>query len=287
VKYERIEQHRAIYPTRVMCSALKVSTRGFYSWRHRAESPRRRADRRLLAEIRASYERSHRTYGSPRVLRDLQELGYRCSTKRIARIMRENSLVAVQRRRWKATTQSAHSFPIQINLLAREFKAPAPNRVWLADITYIATEDGWLYLAALMDLFSRKIVGWRTSDRLDRSAALTALDHALRTRAPRPGLIHHSDQGSQYASYEYQRRLEIAKAQSSMSRRGDCYDNAPMESFFSTLKRERVYRRRYWSRDEATADIADYIDGFYNLRRRHSELGGVSPVQFEASAKLT
>jgi len=269
-----------------MCSALKVSPRGFYSWRHRPESPRRRVDRRLLVEIRTSYERSHRTYGSPRVLRDLQEAGYRCARKRIARIMRENSLVAVQRRRWKVTTQSAHTFPVQINLLARDFKASAPNRVWLADITFIATEEGWLYLAALMDLYSRKIVGWSTADRLDRSLTLAALDRALRMRSPRPGLIHHSDQGSQYASYDYQRRLEAVKAQSSMSRRGDCYDNAPMESFFSTLKRERVHRRRYWSRDEATEDIADYIEGFYNLRRRHSELGGISPVQLEAGMKL-
>ena len=286
MKYEQIEQHRTVYPTRVMCSALKVSPRGFYSWRHRAESPRRRVDRRLLVEIRASYERSHRTYGSPRVLRDLQEVGYRCSTKRIARIMRENSLVAVQRRRWKATTQSGHSYPVQLNLLARNFKAPAANRVWLADITYITTEEGWLYLAALMDLFSRKIVGWTTGDRLDRFLALAALNRALTTRSPRPGLIHHSDQGSQYASYDYQRRLEAVKAQSSMSRRGDCYDNAPMESFFSTLKRERVYRRKYWTREEATADIGDYIEAFYNLRRRHSELGGISPVLFEAGIKL-
>src|SRR5262249_45716954 len=162
----------------------KVSPRGFYSWRRRPESPRRIVDRRLLVEIRASYERSHRTYGSPRILRDLRETGYRCASKRIARIMRENNIVAVQRRRWKATTQSSPTFPVQLNLLERNFKVDAPNRVWLADITYVATEEGWLYLAALMDLYSRKIVGWSTADRLDRSLALAALDRALQVRSP-------------------------------------------------------------------------------------------------------
>jgi transposase InsO family protein len=287
VKYQAIAEHRGAAPTRWLCSALEVSPRGFYDWRRRPESTRKRHDRQLLVAIRASYERSRRTYGSPRVLLDLREGGQDCSRKRIARIMQGNGLVAVQRRRWRATTQSGHDFPVQANLLERDFTAEAPNRVWLGDITYITTEEGWLYLAALLDLFSRKIVGWNTADRIDRMLTLNALDTALKARRPSPGLIHHTDQGSQYAAYEYQRRLELAQARSSMSRRGDCYDNAPMESFFSTLKRERVHRRRYWTRDEATQDLVDYIDGFYNLTRRHSELGGLSPVQYEARAKLT
>lgn len=239
-------------------------------------------DRRLVVEIRASFERSGRTYGSPRVLKDLQETGYRCARKRVARIMRENSLLALQPRRWKVTTQSNHDFPVQENLLDRNFTIDDPNRIWLADITYIATEEGWLYLAALMDLFSRKIVGWNTSDRIDRFLTLTALESALNIRQPLRGLIHHSDRGGQYAADDYQRRLVRAGAVSSMSRKGDCYDNAPIESFFGTLKKERIHRRKYWRRDEATDDIRDYIDGFYNPRRRHSELGGVSPIQFEA-----
>lgn len=266
---------------------MQVSTGGYYSWRRRPESPRHRRDRQLLVAIRASYERSRRVYGSPRVLLDLRETGEATSRKRIARIMQGNGLVAVQRRRFKATTMSGHNYPVQTNLLARDFTAAAPNRVWLGDITYIATEEGWLYLAALLDLYSRKIVGWQTGERIDGALTLRALESALDRRQPSPGLIHHTDQGSQYAAYDYQKRLEQAQVRSSMSRRGDCYDNAPMESFFSTLKRERVHRRRYWTRDEATDDVADYIDGFYNITRRHSELGGVSPVQFESMAKLT
>jgi len=287
VRYERIEQHRGFYPARWMCSALEVSERGYQSWRQRPESARERVDRRLLVAVRASYEQSDRTYGSPRILKDVREKQWRCSSKRIARLMRDNGLVAVQRRRFRITTESGHDLPVQANLLQREFTAHQPNRVWLADITYVATEEGWLYLAALMDLFSRRIVGWNTADRLDRFLTLTALEEALRSRRPPAGLMHHSDQGSQYASYEYQRRLQMAGAQSSMSRRGDCYDNAPMESFFSTLKRERVHRRKYWSRSEATRDLEDYIENFYNLKRRHSELGDISPMQYEAQAKLT
>jgi transposase InsO family protein len=266
MRYQQIERHRGQHPTRWMCSALMVSPRGYYGWRRRTPSSRQAEDRRLLGEIRVSYERSQRVYESPRIRKDLMALGYHCSTKRIARLMRENALVAVQRRRFKHTTQSAHSFPVRDNLLVRDFTAKAPNRVWLADITYIATEEGWLYLAALMDIYSRRIVGWNTADRIDRFLTLTALEDALRKRHPKAGLIHHSDQGSQYASYEYQQRLTAAQAISSMSRKGDCYDNAPMESFFSSLKRERVHRRRYWSRDEATTDLSDYIESFYKLR---------------------
>lgn len=287
MRYRAIADHQGQAPTRWLCSAMRVSPGGYYSWRRRPESPRCRRDRQLLVAIRASYERSRRVYGSPRVLLDLRDTGETTSRKRIARIMQGNGLVAVQRRRFRATTMSGHSYPVQTNLLERNFTAAAPNRVWLGDITYIATEEGWLYLAALLDLYSRKIVGWQTGERIDGVLTLRALESALDRRQPSPGLIHHTDQGSQYAAYEYQKRLEQAQVRASMSRKGDCYDNAPMESFFSTLKRERVHRRRYWTRAEATDDLGDYIDGFYNLTRRHSELGGVSPVQFETMAKLT
>jgi transposase InsO family protein len=287
VRYEAIAAQQGGTPTRWLCSALQVSERSFYDWKRCPESSRSRRDRHLLVAIKASYERSRCTYGSPRVRLDLRESGLACSRKRVARIMHGNGLVPVQRRRWKLTTQSGHDLPVQDNLLRRDFTTNGPNRVWLGDITYITTEEGWLYLAALMDLYSRKIVGWSTAERIDRMLPLQALDTALQVRNPPPGLIHHTDRGSQYAAYEYQRRLEKAHARSSMSRKGDCYDNAPMESFFSTLKRERVHRRRYWTRAEATDDLGDYIDGFYNLTRRHSELGGVSPVQYEIMAKLT
>ena len=283
MKYPQIEENHGRYPTRWMCSALAVSDRGFRAWRCRDESQRRQQNRRLLIDIRSSFEKSERTYGSPRIRKDLRELDQWTSKKRVARIMRENGLVAVQRRRFKVTTQSGHNLPAHDNLLARKFSVERPNRVWLGDITYIRTEEGWLYLAVLMDLCSRKIVGWNTANRIDRWLTLTALEQAFRERCPKPGLIHHSDRGSQYASYEYQRCLEQAQVVPSMSRKGDCWDNAPMESFFSTLKRERVHRRRYWSRQEATEDLNDYIDRFYNRIRRHSQLGDLSPVRFEAS----
>jgi transposase InsO family protein len=243
-------------------------------------------DRRLLIEVRGCFEASQRTYGSPRITKDLRSLGYRVSEKRIARIMRESGLQAVQRRRFRVTTESKHQYPVTPNVLDRRFGVETPNTAWTADITYVPTEEGWLYLAVLMDLYSRRIVGWNTAGRIDRHLAVTALKRALRLRQPGPGLIHHSDQGSQYASYEYQKRLEAAKAISSMSRRGACFDNAAMESFFSTLKRERLNRRRYWSRAEATADIRSYIDEFYNPTRRHSHLGGISPIEYENRRKL-
>lgn len=263
-----------------MCSALKVSSSGYYAWLRRPECALRREDRRLLTEIRASFEASKRTYGSPRVRKNLQTLGYRVAKKRIARIMRQHGLRALPRRRFRYTTDSDHGFPVAANLLDRRFTAEAPDRVWAGDVTYIHTEEGWLYLAALMDLCSRRIVGWNTAERNDRYLVLGALEAALTTRRPPPGLLHHTDQGSSYASYEYQARLAQAEAVCSMSRRGDCYDNAAMESFFSLLKRERVYRRRYWSRQEAVEDIGDYIH-FYNRSRRHSHIGDISPMEFE------
>jgi len=281
VRYQQIQDHGDAEPVRWLCSAMCVSPRGYYNWQRREQSSRRCEDRVLTGEIRASYHRSQHTYGSPRITKDLRELGYLISEKRVARLMRENGLQAVQRRRFRVTTQSRHSFPVTPNVLDRQFEVNSPNRAWVADITYISTEEGWLYLAVIMDLYSRRIVGWNTADRIDRWLSLTALEDALRRRRPKPGLVHHSDQGSQYASYEYQQRLQQAQAISSMSRRGDCFDNAAMESFFSSLKRERVHRRKYWTREEAKLDLEDYIERFYNPRRRHSHVGDVSPVEYE------
>jgi putative transposase len=281
MRYQLIQDHGGSIPVRWLCSAMCVSHRAYYSWRRREQTPRHREDLVLTGEIRASFARSQRTYGSPRITKDLRALGYRVSEKRIARLMRTNGLQAVQRRRFKVTTQSNHSYPVTPNVLDRQFTVSSPNRAWVADITYIRTEEGWLYLSAVMDLFSRRIVGWNTADRIDRRLALTALEDALRRRRPEPGLVHHSDQGSQYASYDYQQRLRKAQAISSMSRRGNCWDNAAMESFVSSLKRERVHRRKYWTREEAAEDIKDYIERFYNTWRRHSHNDGVSPAEYE------
>lgn len=287
MKYSLIEKHRPSYPTRWMCSALEVSGRGFRSWRSRGDSNRIREDRRLLVNIRSSFEQSGRTYGSPRVLKDLREINLSPARKRVARIMRENGLAAIQRRAFRLTTQSGHGLPVFENLLDRQFEVDRPNRVWLADITYVKTEEGWLYLAALLDLYSRRIVGWNTADRMDRWLTLTALQSAMRHRQPKSGLIHHSDRGGQYAAYEYQKCLQSAQATTSMSRKGNCWDNAPMESFFGSLKKERVNRRRYWTRREATADLNHYIGDFYNRKRRHSANGDLSPVRFENSTIYT
>ena len=286
MRYSAIHAHRSATPVRWQCSALGVSPRGYYAWCKRGEGSRCGQELRLLTEIRTSYEASKRTYGSPRVAKDLWALGYRVSRKRIERIMRENSLQAVVERRFRLTTDSSHEYPVPPNLLDRRFAVESPNRSWVADITYVRTEEGWLYLAVLLDLYSRRVVGWNAAERIDRELVLTALERALRMRMPAPGLLHHSDRGSQYASYEYRKRLEEAQAVTSMSRKGNCYDNAVAESFFSSLKRERVDRRKYWTREDAAEDIRDYID-FYNGRRRHSYLDGLCPVDFENRATLT
>lgn len=270
------------------CEVACVSKSGYYAWKHRQESTRRRNDQRLLVLIRASFARSRKTYGSPRVTRDLREDSQEsCSRHRVARIMRENHIVAFQRRRFLRTTDSKHDDPVAANLLQRDFQISEPNRVWLADITYIGSEEGWLYLAILLDLCSRLVVGWAADSRIDRFLAMMALARALRARQPRAGWIHHSDRGSVYASFDYQKQLQSAQGVCSMSRKGDCWDNAPMESFFGTLKQELVYRRKYWSREEVITDLGHYIS-YYNHQRRHTSLDGVSPVEFESRMeKLT
>ncbi len=238
-------------------------------------------NRRLLMEIEQSHKASDRSYGSPRVHEDLQELGIRCGRKRVARLMRENGIRAKHTRRYKATTDSAHSEPVAPNLLDRQFEVAEPDRVWTADITYIRTRAGWLYLAVILDLFSRRVVGWSMSNRIDGQLAVTALRRALRSRRPSPGLLHHSDRGRQYACGDYRDILEDHGMICSMSKKGDCWDNAVSESFFKTLKVERVNDRDYWTREEAKIDIVEYIERFYNRKRRHSYLGYLSPVEYE------
>ena len=234
-----------------------------------------------MIEIELSHKASDRTYGSPRVHEDLQEQGIRCGRKRVARLMRENGIRAKQARRFKATTDSDHNDPVAPNLLDREFHVDVPDRVWVADLTYIWTREGWLYLAVILDLFSRRVVGWSMSKRITSQLTLEALSVALWSRKPSPGLLHHSDRGSQYTCGDYRDVLDEHGVLCSMSRKGDCWDNAVAESFFKTLKVERVNDRDYWTREEAQMDIIDYIERFYNRKRRHSYLGYVSPVEYE------
>ncbi len=281
MRCEAIERHRGLYPLVMMCRLLAVRRSTYYAWRRRPESRRTKEDRRLVMEIELSHKASDRTYGSPRVHQDMQGKGIRCGVNRVARLMRERGIRAKQARRYKVTTDSNHSEPVAANLLDRQFDVAEPDRVWTADITYIWTREGWLYLAVILDLFSRRVVGWSMSNRIDGLLTLTALRKALWSRKAPPGLLHHSDRGSQYACADYRDELDEHGLICSMSRKGDCWDNAVSESFFKTLKVERVNDRDYWTREEAKTDINDYIERFYNRKRRHSYLGYISPVEYE------
>jgi putative transposase len=268
-----------------MCEALGVSRGGFYEWMRRPESRRSREDRRLTVHIRTSFEESDRTYGSPRILRDLRDAGLRCGRKRVARLMRAEGLFArPKRRRLPIDLGVRPEHAIAPNVLDRQFEADAPNRRWVADFTYVATAEGWLFVAAVMDLYSRRIVGWSTSKQMTAELVTEALLSAIWRRGTPTELLHHSDQGSQYTSEMFQRFLADQGIQCSMSRQGNVWDNSAMESFFSSLKLERVHRTRYLTREEARADVVDYIERFYNPRRRHSTLGYVSPAEFEKAA---
>jgi transposase InsO family protein len=284
VRFGFIQTEKATYPVRMLCRTLLVSASGFYSWCRRGLSQRVREDAALKVEIRAAHAASGKTYGSPRVHEELKADGQHVGRKRVARLMREEGLEGQRKRRFRVTTDSRHSYPIAPNALNRDFTASAPNKVWVTDITYIWTREGWIYLAAILDLFSRRVVGWSADSYIDRTLAIDALGMALRTRNPEAGLIHHSDRGSQYASGDYQKLLSEHGITCSMSRKGDCWDNAVAESFFSTLKAELVYRTDFVSRSQAFSLLFEYIEAFYNGRRRHSAIGYVSPVEHEATA---
>ena len=281
MRFVFIAAEKALYPVRLLCDLLEVSRSGFYAWVDRPAPPKTTADARLVVEIRAALVRGRGAYGSPRVHRELRAHGIRVSRKRIERLMRENGIVARQKRRFVHTTDSRHAHPIASNLLDRHFDPKAANEAWAGDVTYIATAEGWLYLAVLLDLFSRRVVGWATSAVNDRELALDALRRALRSRRPAPGLVHHTDRGSPYASDEYRQALVDGGIVASMSRTGDCYDNAVAESFFATLKAEHVDYEDFATRAVGTASIGDYVESFYNTARRHSHLGYVSPIEFE------
>jgi putative transposase len=279
-KYQFVAAHASEYPVTLLCRVLGLARSGYYVWRVHSVSARKARDQQLTSKIQTIFTDSRRTYGSPRVHAQLQAQGIRCARKRVARLMRHAQLCARKRRRSVRTTDSRHAEPIAPNLLARTFEAEAPNRVWVADITYLPTREGWLYLAVVLDLFARRVVGWSMQPSLERGVVLAALEHALQRRCPPPGLLHHSDRGSQYASGEYQALLRQAKMRSSMSRKGNCWDNAAMESFFATLKAELPVSV-FDSHAIARSAVFDYIERFYNRVRLHSTLGYRSPVGYE------
>jgi len=284
MKFHFIRQHSRRYRVRTLCRALGVSLSGYYAWLRRPESRRGREDRRLLHQIRVIHRQSRRTYGSRRIHRELRARGIGCGKNRVARLMREDGLRAKSPRRFKVTTQSAAGRTVAPNLLNREFEVTTLDSVWAGDLTYIWTQEGWLYLAVLMDLCSRYIVGWALRERLAGQLTLDALDMALEQRQPGPGLMHHSDRGSQYTADDYQEQLRRRGFEVSMSRRGDCYDNAPLESFYATLEKDLLCDADFTTRRQARAAIFDYIEAFYNRQRRHSALDYLSPAQFEQEA---
>lgn len=281
MRFQFIATEKARVPVSTLCRVLQVSRSGYYAWRDRAESRRARRDAQLSSLIRVAHVRSRGTYGSPRIRQDLREWSFRVSRKRVARLMREAGLVGRRPRRFRVTTDSTHCLPIAANLVKRRFEAKAPNQLWVTDITYIDTWEGWLYLAVVLDMYSRRVVGYALADHLRTELALEALRTALGLRQPDANLIHHSDRGCQYASEPYRSALAARGIVCSMSRVGNCWDNAVAESFFSTLKRELVHRRSWPTRALARAAISEYISGFYNPKRRHSSIGGVSPMAFE------
>ena len=281
MKFAFIIEEEVAFPVAVLCRVLAVSKSGYYASRTRTASPRALRSAELEAQIGAAHAASKGRYGSPRVHAELRANGEHVGRKRVARLMREHGLEGRMRRRFRATTDSGHAFPIAPNLVARDFTTSAPDKVWVTDITAIDTHEGWLYLAAILDLFSRRVVGWATSENVDRHLALAALDTAVRARRPAKGLVHHSDRGSTYASGDYRKALRARGIQCSMSRKGDCWDNAVAESFFASLKREVSDIERFESRAQAAAAIGAYIDAFYNIQRRHSTIHYKSPIEFE------
>lgn len=279
MRYGCIHRRRNQYPVRMMCRAMKVSPSGYYAWRVRPESRRTRYDRALTRVIRRLHAESDGTYGSPRMHVELRTEGYRCGRAKVARLMRAAGLKGCPKRRFRVTSKRG-LVPAE-NLLDQDFSAAQVNERWAADITFIWTGQGWLYLAVVMDLYSRRIVGWSMSRRNNRHLVLNALQMALGQRELGTDLIHHSDRGAQYLSDDFQSLLKRHGITCSLSDKGSCYDNAVVESFFATLKRERIKRRKYRTRDEARADIFDYIERFYNRERRHSYVGNISPVEYE------
>lgn len=279
--YRFIREHTGEFRVETMCRVLKVSRTAYYRWLKRPVSQHKKQDEIIKEQIMKIYNESRKTYGSPRIHRKLGKQGVYCGKKRVERLMREAGIQAIQKRKFRVTTDSKHNLPVAENILDRNFNASSTNMSWVSDITYINTDEGWLYLAAVMDLCSKRIVGYSMQKYLTRELVIEALNMAITNRHPGRGLIIHSDRGSQYASFDYQQLLRQHGFICSMSRKGDCWDNSPMESFFKTLKTELVYHRRYKSRSEAKLEIFEYIEVFYNRFRLHSALGYESPEEYE------
>jgi len=279
-----ILENKERWPIRVMCRVLDVSPSGYYKWCRRVPGPRILARKAVLLGIQAVHSEVQARYGSPRIFKELRNQGFKTSLNTVARIMRENRIQAKQTRRFRCTTDSNHSLPVAENNLGRRFDPSRPNQAWVADITYIPTREGWLYFSAVEDLYSRRIVGWSMSDRMTSRLVVDALEMAIGRRVPSEGSLVHSDRGSQYASDHYQRLLRKHGIQCSMSGVGHCWDNAPMESFFASLKKELVHHEDYQTREEAKASLFEYVEVFYNNQRLHSSLGFTTPVAFEQAA---
>lgn len=276
----RIHELRQTYPIAAMCRVLDVSESGYHAWRKRPPSPRAQANARLEIEIKAAHERTRQTYGPERLQADLADHGVRVGVHRIKRIRKELGLACRQKRRFKATTNSRHDLPVAPNLLDRQFAVAKPNLAWVADITYLATDEGWLYLAGLKDLFDGELVGYALGERMTQDLVMKALFRAVAKRRPGKGLLHHSDRGGQYCAHEYQKLLRRFGMQVSMSRKGDCWDNAPMESCWGSLKTELIHHCHFATREDARRQVTEYIEVFYNRMRKQARLGFLSPAMF-------
>jgi len=284
VTYRFIDDHKDQWPVRLLCETLEVAPAGYYAWRQRSPSVQQQRQDILLVEIRAIHAEFKGRYGSPRIYKELVARGRDCCVNTVARLMRDNEIRAKTARKFRVrTTDSNHDLPVADNLLGRQFNPPRANEAWVADITYIPTREGWLYLAAVEDLYARRIVGWAMAEHMESRLVVDALELAVQRRLPGEGLLSHSDRGSQYASEHYQLLLARHGITCSMSRKADCWDNAPMESFFASLKKELVHGADFATRSEARAAIFEYIEVFYNNQRRHSSLGYVSPAEYEQS----
>ena len=284
MRFRFVEENRVAVPTERLCRIMNVSSRGFRAYRSRPISQSQRKDMVLLAHIREQHRLSLGSYGRPRMTEELKELGFDIGHRRVGRLMRQNGICVVRTRKHKVTTDSNHKFNIAPNLLNRNFLADRPNQKWVVDISYIWTQEGWLYLAVVLDLYSRRVIGWAVSNRMKRDLAIRALDMAVALRKPPKGCIHHSDRGSQYCSHDYQKRLRQHGFKVSMSGKGNCYDNAVVEAFFKTIKAELIWRHPWHTRRAVELAIFEYINGFYNPRRKHSALGWKSPLAFERIA---
>jgi transposase InsO family protein len=285
MKYLFMDRYGSGFAVRKMCRVLGVSRSGYYAYLRRGLNRRHEENRSLLTKIREIWQWSRKLYGSPRITAELRAQGIRCGENRIARIMRANGVVSLTRRRYKVTTNSDHKLPVAEDLVGRDFTATAPNRLWVSDITYIWTWEGWLYLAAIMDVYNREIVGWALYKRMRKELVANALLKALAKRDPEPGLIFHSDRGSQYASHRVRSILNGWQIHQSMGSKGDCFDNAIMESFFSSLKKELVHLQTFHSRAQAKSCVFDYIEIFYNRQRRHSALNYKTPLEYYLEAQ--